>query len=58
MGKELLNLDGVISGLGGRLKNESFLSKAPKNVVQGARDQLAKNLEKRAELEKLLAALG
>ncbi len=58
LGKELLNLDGVISGLGGRLKNESFLSKAPKNVVQGARDQLAKNLEKRAELEKLLAALG
>jgi valyl-tRNA synthetase len=39
------------------LSNESFTSKAPANVIEGARKQLAENHAKRDELRRLLDAL-
>ena len=57
LSKELENLDRVTTGIEARLNNEAFISKAPEEVVQGTRDQLAINLEKRVKLEKLLAGL-
>jgi valyl-tRNA synthetase len=47
-----------INGTEARLSNESFVSKAPPAVLEGARKQLAEQQAKRAELQRLLAALG
>ena len=57
LNRELSKVEKIISGAESRLKNEAFLSKAPKDVVEGARNQMAANCEKRAEIERLLAAL-
>ena len=51
-------LDKIIAGTEARLANESFLAKAPDNVVEGARKQLAENKKDREETQKLLDALG
>ena len=56
--KELAKLDKIIAGTEARLANESFLAKAPDNVVEGARKQLAENKKDREETQKLLDALG
>ena len=55
--KELAKLDKIIAGTEARLANESFLAKAPDNVVEGARKQLAENKKDREETQ-LLDALG
>ena len=47
-------LDGALA----RLSNESFLSKAPANVVETARENAARLKEKLALLEQSLAALA
>ena len=47
-----------IAGTEARLANQSFVSKAPPAVLEGARQQLAEQLAKRTELERLLKALG
>lgn len=44
------NIAGYIKGTEAKLQNEGFVSKAPANIVQGLRDQLA---EKKVEAEKL-----
>jgi valyl-tRNA synthetase len=58
LGKELANLDKVIASSEARLANEAFTSKAPANVIEGAKKQLAENQAKREELKRLLTALG
>ena len=55
--KELDALAKHIAGTEARLSNEAFVSKAPPAVLDGARKQLADQKAKRAELERLLAAL-
>ena len=46
------------AGTTARLANEAFVSKAPPAVLDGARQQLAEQTAKQAELERLLKALG
>ena len=58
LSKELEQLGKVIAGSEARLANEAFTSKAPTNVIEGARQQLAENQAKCKELRRLLAALG
>ncbi|MBS0663159.1 MAG: valine--tRNA ligase [Verrucomicrobia bacterium] len=55
--KELEALAKHIAGTEARLSNPSFVSKAPPAVLEGAKKQLADQQAKRAELERLLAAL-
>ena len=56
--KELEQISKHIAGTEARLSNEAFVSKAPPAVLEGARKQLADQQAKRAELERLLQALG
>ena len=56
--KELGSLAKHIAGTTARLANEAFVSKAPPAVLDGARQQLAEQTAKQAELERLLKALG
>ncbi|MCR6655983.1 MAG: valine--tRNA ligase [Opitutus sp.] len=56
--KELETLAKHLAGTEARLANQAFVSKAPPAVLEGARKQLADQQAKRAELERLLKALG
>jgi valyl-tRNA synthetase len=56
--KEVETLTKHIAGTEARLGNEAFVSKAPPAVLEGARKQLADLKAKKAEVERLLAALG
>lgn len=56
--KELQALTKHIAGTEARLANEAFVSKAPPAVIEGAKKQLAEQQAKKAELERLLKALG
>jgi valyl-tRNA synthetase len=56
--KEWESLKKHIAGTEARLGNVAFTSKAPPAVLEGARKQLADQQAKRAELERLLTALG
>ena len=56
--KELETLTKHLAGTEARLANQAFVSKAPPAVLEGARKQLADQQAKRAELERLLKALG
>jgi valyl-tRNA synthetase len=58
LAKELEQISKHIAGTTARLANEAFVSKAPPAVLEGARKQLAEQQGKRAELERLLKALG
>jgi valyl-tRNA synthetase len=55
--KEKSKLEGAIKGAEARLSNEAFTSKAPQNVIEGAKKQLEENRQKLAEVEKLIAGL-
>ena len=55
--KEKSKLEGAIKSAQARLANEAFTSKAPQNVIDGAKKQLEDNLAKLAEIEKLIANL-
>ena len=62
---EIARLDKQISGLEkaiasgeAKLSNENFVSRAPENVVNGVRDQLAISVERRSELERLRRGLA
>ena len=55
--KEKSKLEGAIKGAQARLSNEAFTSKAPQNVIEGAKKQLEENRQKLAEVEKLIAGL-
>jgi valyl-tRNA synthetase len=56
--KEVETLAKHIAGTEARLANQAFVSKAPPAVLEGARKQLADLQAKKAELERLCAALG
>jgi valyl-tRNA synthetase len=58
LAKELEQISKHVSATEARLSNEAFVSKAPAAVLAGARKQLAEQQAKRAELERLLKALG
>jgi len=55
--KELELISKGIASSEAKLSNEAFTSKAPANVIEGARKQLAENQAKREELRRLLVAL-
>lgn len=57
LGKELAKLEKAITASQARLANDKFVGSAPPEIVQGARDQLSANLNKQAELQRLLASL-
>ena len=58
LGKELEKLSGHIAGTEARLANPAFTGKAPPAVLEGTKKQLADLQAKRAEVERLLKALG
>ncbi|MSU50488.1 MAG: valine--tRNA ligase [Opitutus sp.] len=58
LARELEQITRHIAATEARLSNEAFVSKAPPAVLEGARKQLADQRAKRAELERLLQALG
>ncbi|MBI5770668.1 MAG: valine--tRNA ligase [Verrucomicrobia bacterium] len=58
LAKELDVLAKHIAGTEARLANKAFTDKAPPAVIAGAQKQLADQQAKRAELERLLKALG
>jgi valyl-tRNA synthetase len=58
LAKELEKLTQHIAGTEARLSNPTFVGKAPPAVIEGARKQLAELQSKRAEMDRLLAALG
>ena len=52
--KEKEKIVSLIASTKARLANEAFVSKAPANVIEGAKKQLAQYESKLAELEKIL----
>ncbi len=58
LSKELDQVTKHITTTEARLGNEAFTGKAPPAVLAGARKQLAEQINKRADLQRLLAALG
>jgi valyl-tRNA synthetase len=58
LGMELEKLDAEIINARGRLGNDSFVAKAPKNVVDEMRQRLADRESKQADLRAQLAKLG
>jgi len=57
LGKELGQVEGWIAGASKKLSNENFTARAPRDVVQRERDQLAENEAKAETLRERLAAL-
>ncbi|EKE25571.1 MAG: hypothetical protein ACD_5C00114G0004 [uncultured bacterium] len=55
--KEIKNIEGFVAGLSGRLNNESFVSKAPKQVIEQQKETLAKKQIELEELKKQFASL-
>ena len=53
--KEAEKLEGLIKSTKARLSNESFVSKAPQKVIDGAKAQLEQYEQKLAEIRKLMA---
>jgi len=58
LSKELESLIKVIASIENKLGNASFTEKAPQQVVDGARKQLAENQKKKQETEDALGALA
>ena len=58
LAKELARLEKAIAGAETRLGNEKFTSKAPPEVVEGARKQLEENRTKAEEIGRLFHGLG
>ena len=56
--KELEKVEKAIATTRARLSNDSFTSKAPPNVIEGARRQLAENETRWDKIKRLLGALG
>ena len=55
--KELAAVEKQLSGVAAKLGNESFTSKAPANVIEGARENARQLGEKRDALKESLAGL-
>jgi len=58
IGKELEKAEKAVSAGEAKLSNESFVSKAPPQILEGARRQLEEAKARRDELARMLAALG
>jgi valyl-tRNA synthetase len=56
--KNLNKVENEVKSLQGRLNNEKFVSKAPEEVVQGAKDALAEAQKQQSILQERLARLG
>ncbi|MEM8549782.1 MAG: valine--tRNA ligase, partial [Verrucomicrobiota bacterium] len=56
--KQLAKLEGAIKGGESKLKNESYLSKAPQHLVKETRQMLEDNKAKHEELLRLIDSLG
>lgn len=56
--KNLSKVEGEVQSLQGRLSNEKFVSKAPAEVVQGARDALAEAQKQQSILQERLARVS
>ena len=57
LSKESASLEGIIRGIEAKLGNSSFVDKAPEQVVNGARKQLADNQNKLKEVNEALEGL-
>ncbi len=58
LGKELAQVEGWITGGRRKLENENFTARAPEDVVQREREQLADNEAKAETIRQRLKALG
>jgi valyl-tRNA synthetase len=58
LAKEIESLAKHIAGTETRLANKAFTDKAPPAVIEGARKQLAEQVAKRDELQRLLSAIS
>jgi valyl-tRNA synthetase len=56
--RNLARITKQVAGVEGKLRNDSFVAKAPVEVVQHERDRLAELSTERERVEGLLAALG
>jgi valyl-tRNA synthetase len=56
--KELEKLEKGVSAGEAKLTNEAFISKAPPNILEGARKQLEEVKAKRDEIARMIATLG
>ena len=56
--KELEKIDKVVAAGEAKLTNETFVSKAPPQILEGARKQLEEAKAKRDELSRMLKTLG
>ncbi len=57
LSRELEKLEKAVAAGEGKLKNPNFVDRAPPEVVEGARRQLAESAEKRDETRRILASL-
>ncbi|MEQ9642791.1 MAG: valine--tRNA ligase [Alphaproteobacteria bacterium] len=58
LGKELDKLTADVKRMNAKLANENFVSRAPEEVVEGQREQLAEAEQRRVQLSDALAQLG
>lgn len=56
--KEITEIEKFVHALEGRLSNEAFISKAPKNVIDQQKESLAKKKTELEELNKQLSSLN
>ena len=56
--KELENLEKIVNGIRSKLANEAFTTKAPPEIIEGARHQLLENEAKLNETREALTALN
>ena len=55
--KEIANIENFVAGLKSRLQDKSFVSKAPKQIIDQQKETLAKKEAELAELKKHLNSL-
>ncbi len=55
--KELVNLEKIVQSVKAKLNNQAFTSKAPPEIIEGARHQLLENEAKLNETKEALSAL-
>ena len=58
LGKEIEKIEKAVAAGEAKLSNETFVSKAPPQILDGARKQLNEAKAKRDELVRMLASLG
>jgi valyl-tRNA synthetase len=55
--KELMNLEKIVRSVKAKLENQAFTTKAPPEIIEGARHQLLENEAKLNETKEALSAL-